>query len=442
MACATNPWRIGYSRAAIQIFLIAFFALNAVFACLYATGLFTSEALEKQKEEIVHLWQSCIYNRFAHIHRFQHPFLRPETCSELTMAAAKRGEAGLKRARYSRVPGYYHPDIVDGCASSEGSADSTDFSGRSTEGCQLEWVVYSTECGVNLNRLAKLCHVAGIPLAVVGLKTMWRGFGGRLRIFRDYLHSLPADRVVIVSDADDVFVLPAQHCRPVDIIHKFLDLGSPMVFGSEKYCFPDWWIYQDFYPKPSRDTPFKYVNAGTYMGYAWAIASAIDAAYIGDCLDDQRQFMLVFLGQDKLFKGLPRAPTPFTHGQKFSRVKKPPLATPSLVLPSPPSAIESSAARSSLSSSSLSSISPELNASNVPRFIQLDYFNSIFHLLGGFGAEALEIEGDGRGGRREMRVRSKFTGGEACVFHQQGNKTGDLAMFDVFNVMGMEVLFD
>ncbi|CAI5523402.1 unnamed protein product [Closterium sp. Naga37s-1] len=193
MACATNPWRIGYSRAAIQIFLIAFFALNAVLACLYATGFFTSEALEKQKEEIVHLWQSCIYNRFAHIHRFQHPFLRPEPCSDLTMAAAKRGEAGLKRARSSRVPGYYHPDIVDG---------------------------------------------------------------------------------------------------------------------------------------------------------------------------------------------------------------------------------------------------------NTPRFIQLDYFNSIFHLLGGFGAEALEIEGDGRGGRREMRVRSKFTGGEACVFHQQGNKTGDLAMFDVFNTTGMEVLFD
>ncbi|GJP49720.1 hypothetical protein CLOM_g8898 [Closterium sp. NIES-68] len=233
------------------------------------------------------------------------------------MAAAKRGEEGLKRARSSRVPGYYHPDIVDGCASNEGSAALTKSSRSSTEGCLVEWVVYSTECGVNLNRLAKLCHVAGIPLAVVGLNTMWRGFGGRLRIFRDYLHSLPADRIVIVSDADDAFILPAQHCRPVDIIQKFLDLGSPMVFGAEKYCFPEWWLYEDLYPKPSRETPFKFVNAGTYMGFAWAVASAIDAAYIGDCLDDQRQFMLVFLGQDKLFQGPAPYPDPVPSRQKI-----------------------------------------------------------------------------------------------------------------------------
>lgn len=75
--------------------------------------------------------------------------------------------------------------------------------------------------------------MANIAFTVLGLRTSWAGFGGRVRMLREYLDTLPSDKIVIFSDADDVLLLPA--CSSTDILDVFLSHAPhPILFLPEK----------------------------------------------------------------------------------------------------------------------------------------------------------------------------------------------------------------
>ncbi|CAI7927663.1 unnamed protein product [Closterium sp. NIES-54] len=175
--------------------------------------------------------------------------------------------------------------------------------------CKAEWVTYSTFSAVGLNRLADVTSMIDLPLAVVGLHQPWNGFRPRLVAVLEYVQSLPPDRIVIATDALDVTPVPS--CTAARIISAFLSFNAPIVFGAEPYCFPD--RLEDKYPAlppeaAAVNTQFKYLNAGTYVGYAWAVTVALKAALANPVswFDDQREYTRLFLNQTQLLPFISR----------------------------------------------------------------------------------------------------------------------------------------
>ncbi|GJP55743.1 hypothetical protein CLOM_g14674 [Closterium sp. NIES-68] len=175
--------------------------------------------------------------------------------------------------------------------------------------CKAEWVTYSTFSAVGLNRLADVTSMIDLPLSVVGLHQPWNGFRPRLVAVLEYVQSLPPDRIIIATDALDVTPVPS--CTADRIISAFLSFNAPIVFGAEPYCFPD--RLEDKYPPlppeaAAVDSQFKYLNAGTYVGYAWAVIAALKAALANPVswFDDQREYTRLFLNQTQLLPFISR----------------------------------------------------------------------------------------------------------------------------------------
>ncbi|CAI5471610.1 unnamed protein product [Closterium sp. Yama58-4] len=280
----------------------------------------------------------------------------------------------------------------------------------------------------------------GIQLAVLGLNETWQGLGGRVRYYREYLRTLPKDRIVIVTDADDVLLLPnRQLCGPDLLIKAFLSLNAPIVFGAEMFAYPTGDVIP-FYPQKLRSPfPNRHVNAGSYVGYAWALGEMMDATYTTDCMEDQRQFVAAYLAQPFLFNSLPRTPypDPVTDSQGGSKPTNKDLVTkydssltpsaapaPGMLryfcsLPGPVQAL--------IPQNVTPAVLEEARQAAPPPFIKLDHYNALIELLGGRRSEQYEVQGTGV----EIKVYSKVTKAYPCVFHQSGDKTASGVVYEI-----------
>ncbi|CAI5519027.1 unnamed protein product [Closterium sp. Naga37s-1] len=358
-------------------------------------------------------------------------------CSHIVKAAIKRGEAGVERGRVlHRLQLKEHPGR-DGCAVKyDADVDPWDMHpvprGKfSYSSCCVEWIIYSSDCGLSMVRMADFAHMAAIPFAVVGVGVPWRGQGGRMRTIRDYLRSLPPDRIVISTDADDAFLMPGPHCRPENLVEAFLSLNAPVAFGGEIFCYPDWRKIEVFYPRKINETKNWFLNSGAYVGYAWALAKIIDATYVGDCMQDQRAYTLGLIGQQYLFRHLPRVPYPepsdfesalnsmgnvtaaVAAQEKFadSPFRKPwrnprPVRYNTTMSPFhrlPPASEEK------VISEAMEAGQKDAPSVMAAPFMKLDHYNTLFTHLGGYPWEEFEVVGKGG----EAMVRAKSTGGMA-----------------------------
>ncbi|CAI6005365.1 unnamed protein product [Closterium sp. NIES-64] len=102
--------------------------------------------------------------------------------------------------------------------------------------------------------------------------------------------------------------MPHPKCRPQSFLDAFFALNAPVVFGAEIFYCPDWKKLEPFFPHKRISSVNRFLNAGAYGGYAWALAEIIDLIYVRDCMQDQRGFILAFLAQQYLFHDMPRAP--------------------------------------------------------------------------------------------------------------------------------------
>ncbi|KAJ3143145.1 hypothetical protein HK100_008264 [Physocladia obscura] len=203
----------------------------------------------------------------------------------------------------------------------------------------VEWIVYASRCTSGLNRLAKLIaaakggfilsepskiqisHLKGIKFTILGMEVEWLGWAQRVRTYYDHLISLDPNALVVITDADDVLMVPG--CAASDLVDGYFRRGgdgssmtSPILFGAERLAWPptpDSALLQENLvsrPLPVRDpriqgripsgsppgTPypppsiFKYLNAGSFMARAGDAAQLIKATYTDGCLDDQIVF--------------------------------------------------------------------------------------------------------------------------------------------------------
>jgi len=126
------------------------------------------------------------------------------------------------------------------------------------------------------------------PVTNIGLNKPWKGFIDRLLVVRRYLATLPDTDIVCFTDAYDAVIL-----NPDTILPTFLSLNTDILFSAETSCYP-WAHVASMYP-PS-PTKYRYLNAGGYIGYVWALKQILaDTNAIQQSPCDQGFLTYVFL---------------------------------------------------------------------------------------------------------------------------------------------------
>lgn len=76
------------------------------------------------------------------------------------------------------------------------------------------------------------------------------------------------------------------------IVERFLDTGARVLFSAERYCWPDKSLAAQ-YPPVSRGK--RYLNSGSFIGYASDLYAILDTALVKDEDDDQLFFTNAYL---------------------------------------------------------------------------------------------------------------------------------------------------
>jgi len=117
--------------------------------------------------------------------------------------------------------------------------------------------------------LVKSATANNINIHINGIGVKWKDFSNKLENFHNFLENVDDNKIVMSLDAYDVIIFD----NAENIKKKFLEFDKPLVFSAEKYCWPDGNIFNKY---PNQDNIFNYVNAGTYMGYAWRIKEMLN----------------------------------------------------------------------------------------------------------------------------------------------------------------------
>ena len=149
---------------------------------------------------------------------------------------------------------------------------------------------WAVTCGTDPKRMSNINTSArhhGIDLINIGKGIEWKGtdmtgMGGGMKInlMREFLATKHPDDIVLFTDGYDVF-----YADNLDtIVERFLQMNKRVIFSGESICWPDEGVANQF---PEAPTRFKYLNSGTYIGYAGDLFDIMNHADIEDHEDDQ-----------------------------------------------------------------------------------------------------------------------------------------------------------
>jgi hypothetical protein len=121
-------------------------------------------------------------------------------------------------------------------------------------------------------------------------------FGVKLREVSSFIKkkSIRGNDIILFTDAYDVAYFGDRNT----IIERFYGFNKPIVFGAEKYCFPNPTMKQ-YYTKID-GLEFPYLNSGMFIGYAWALRELMKGYSYNDNDDDQYFWTVKYLEQPDL----------------------------------------------------------------------------------------------------------------------------------------------
>ena len=169
---------------------------------------------------------------------------------------------------------------------------------------KLHYITVATKPHPILDMIKGRIETQGENINVLGLEenrnigwNAYANFGVKLREVYMYIWNVDLDPedIILFTDAYDVIYCGNQN----EIIKRYLELNSPIIFGAETMCNPD----------PSRETEymnrnvqFPYLNSGLYIGRVWALRECMIGYSFNDADDDQRYWTNYFFKRDDLIK--------------------------------------------------------------------------------------------------------------------------------------------
>jgi hypothetical protein len=111
--------------------------------------------------------------------------------------------------------------------------------------------------------LAESCDKNNVNIYMHGIGDKWIDYSNKLKNFHKFLENIEDTKIVIFVDGFDIIIFD----NPENMKNKFLEFNKTLVFSAETYCWPDSEVNK-YYPEKTKNERFRYVNSGTYMGYA------------------------------------------------------------------------------------------------------------------------------------------------------------------------------
>lgn len=135
---------------------------------------------------------------------------------------------------------------------------------------QLHFVTYASHRGRD-DRFCRAIESAvrhKIDLVLLGWNVPWRGLSQKLEAAHAYASSLPQEDIILFTDAFDVIFTSSS----VNISNIFTTMKSDLVFSAECGCWPHVAENREacFRDYPISPTPYRYLNSGTWIGFAKA----------------------------------------------------------------------------------------------------------------------------------------------------------------------------
>lgn len=163
-------------------------------------------------------------------------------------------------------------------------------------------ITVATEENDALNRFKESCHQNNIPYKILGLGQEWTGGpaengvllkpGGaqKINLLKDELSTYPdlGNHIILFTDSYDVLFLD----EPKEIVRRFRNLESPVVFSAEKTCWPDERLSEKY---PLTMSEYRFLNSGGFIGYGDHINEIINKVSVGNDYDDQLYYTERFL---------------------------------------------------------------------------------------------------------------------------------------------------
>jgi len=110
----------------------------------------------------------------------------------------------------------------------------------------------------------------GVHVKFIGIGETFIGFRERLPILQNYLRTVDPEEIIIVMDGYDTLF----NNRLGVALDKFISKNTRILISAEKSFTYQYPMYFEKYEQIK--SPYRFVNAGTYMGYAGDILSMLD----------------------------------------------------------------------------------------------------------------------------------------------------------------------
>lgn len=160
---------------------------------------------------------------------------------------------------------------------------------ESQDAPQLHICTVASQDRPGLQQLLDSCRRYNVSIDLLGYGLPFRGNGENLLHVQNYLEAFPETDIVMFIDAYDVLFMDNAN----SILAKFLEMKVPFVISAERYCWPFSNKAAEF---TQSDTSFKYINAGSYIGYISHLKEILkEMSPISPTNDDQGTLTAHFL---------------------------------------------------------------------------------------------------------------------------------------------------
>lgn len=150
---------------------------------------------------------------------------------------------------------------------------------------KLYVVTVATENKYYFNYLKKTVELFGSELIVLGWNQKWKGFNWRFQLMKNFLNEINHDDVVCFIDGYDVVCTRNLN----KLIDKFIEIqfreNCKIIIGHDKVISPLNYLAQYLLFDKCKN---KYLNAGSYIGYAKDLLFILNSIHDNLSNDDER----------------------------------------------------------------------------------------------------------------------------------------------------------
>uniref|UniRef100_A0A6J0UWT5 procollagen-lysine 5-dioxygenase n=1 Tax=Pogona vitticeps TaxID=103695 RepID=A0A6J0UWT5_9SAUR len=174
---------------------------------------------------------------------------------------------------------------------SEGKADAVDPG-------KLLVLTAATEKTEGYQRFLQTAKHFNYTVKTLGLGEDWKGGdvartvggGQKVRWLKAEMKKYANEEELIVMFVDSYDVILAG--GPIELLWKFLQFKSKLVFSAESFCWPEWSLAEKYPPVPVGK---RFLNSGGFIGYAPTINRIVQLWKYKDDDDDQLFYTRIYL---------------------------------------------------------------------------------------------------------------------------------------------------